>query len=236
MSDTGKGISPEFLPHIFERFRQADASSTRAQAGLGLGLAIVRHIAELHGGSISAESAGADKGATFTVELPLALASRDRSSVPDALRRNGMALDPATALEGISVLIVEDDADSRDLLAMVLASRGAGVTAVETVREALGVAREARPDVIVCDLAMPGEDGFAFIRTLRSSPADEAAAIPALALTAYARLEDRDRALRAGFQLHMSKPVEPRDFVDAVARLARRPTRQPLSSAAGTSD
>ena len=236
VSDTGKGISPEFLPHIFERFRQADASSTRAQAGLGLGLAIVRHIAELHGGSISAESAGADKGATFTVELPLALASRDRSSVPDALRRNGMALDPATALEGISVLIVEDDADSRDLLAMVLASRGAGVTAVETVREALGVAREARPDVIVCDLAMPGEDGFAFIRTLRSSPADEAAAIPALALTAYARLEDRDRALRAGFQLHMSKPVEPRDFVDAVARLARRPTRQPLSSAAGTSD
>ncbi|HEY7519914.1 MAG TPA: ATP-binding protein [Methylomirabilota bacterium] len=225
VSDTGKGISAEFLPYIFERFRQADVTSTRAQAGLGLGLAIVRHIAELHGGSIRAESAGEGKGATFTVELPLALAGQDRSSVAEALAQNRMAGSPAKTLEGISVLIVEDDADSRELFATVLVSRGAEVTVVETVREALAVARAARPDVIVCDLAMPGEDGFAFIRTLRSWPGDEAAAIPALALTAYARLEDRDRALGAGFQLHMAKPVEPRDFVEAVAQLARRRTR-----------
>jgi PAS domain S-box-containing protein len=226
ISDTGKGISPEFLPHIFERFRQADASSTRAQAGLGLGLAIVRHIAELHRGTIRAESAGDGKGATFTVELPLALASDETSALVEALPRKDVAVERTTTLHGVTVLIVDDDADSREILATVLAEHGAGVTAVETVRQALAVAREARPDVVVCDLAMPGEDGFTFIRELRSWPEDEGDAIPSLALTAYARLEDRDRVLGAGFQLHLAKPVEPRDLLEAVARLARRETRQ----------
>lgn len=218
VGDTGKGISGEFLPHIFERFRQADGSSTRAEAGLGLGLAIVRHIVELHQGSVHAESAGEGKGATFTVDLPIATPGEDRGV--DAIDAGGIAGEGNSALDGVRVLIVDDHTDSRDLFTAILSHQGAEVTAVETVREALAAARHARPDVIVCDLAMPGDDGFALIREVRSWPSDQGRAVPALALTAYARLEDRERALAAGFQMHLSKPVEPRALLAAVTRLA----------------
>ena len=216
VADTGKGISDKFLPHMFERFRQADASSTRAEAGLGLGLAIVRHIVELHGGRVHAESMGDGKGATFTVDLPIAPAVEDRSI--EAVDGGGPPSETID-LDGIRVLIVDDHADSRDLFAAILGRSGAEVTAVDTVREGLATARRARPDVIVCDLAMPGDDGFALIREVKSW-AQQGIMVPALALTAYARPEDRARALAAGFQAHLSKPVEPGALVEAVARLA----------------
>ncbi len=216
--DTGKGISRDFLPHIFERFRQADASSTRSEAGLGLGLTIVRHLVELHDGSVTAASAGEGKGATFTVDLPVAAPGEERRvAASDPGESAGEAI---LALRGVRVLIVDDHADSRELFNAILSQQGAEVTAFETVREALTAARHARPDVIVCDLAMPGDDGFALIREVRSWPSEQGRTVPALALTAYARVEDRERALRAGFQVHLSKPVEPRDLLDAVTRLA----------------
>jgi CheY-like chemotaxis protein len=214
--DTGKGISDTFLPFIFERFRQADAGSTRAEAGLGLGLAIVRHIVELHQGRVDAYSAGEGKGAIFTVDLPIATPGQDC----DVDTISGHDMTGEVVLTGVRVLIIDDDGDSRDLLTAILTLRDAQVTAVETVREALAAMRHARPDVILCDLAMPGDDGFALIRQVRSWPRDQGGEVPALALTAYARLEDSERALAAGFQLHLSKPVEPRDVVEAVARLA----------------
>ena len=217
--DTGKGISRDFLPHIFERFRQADASSTRSEAGLGLGLTIVRYLVELHDGSVTATSAGEGKGATFTVELPVAASGEERRvAASDPGERAG---EPTLALRGVRVLLVDDHADSRELFNAILSQQGAEVRAFETVREALAAARHARPDVIVCDLAMPGDDGFALIREVRSWPSEQGRTVPALALTAYARVEDRERALRAGFQVHLSKPVEPRDLLDAVTRLAQ---------------
>jgi signal transduction histidine kinase/DNA-binding response OmpR family regulator len=218
VSDTGKGIAGEFLPHIFERFRQADATSTRAEAGLGLGLAIVRHIVELHRGAVRAESAGLGNGAKFTVDLPLAVPGGDRRA------RASAAAAPASEsvgdLDQVRVLVVDDHVDNRELVAAILSRHGATVTAVESVRDALNAARGSRPDVIVCDLAMPGDDGFALIRAVRSWVEAEPP-LPALALTAYARTEDRDRALAAGFQMHLAKPVEPRQLLEAVARLAR---------------
>ena len=216
VSDTGTGISAEFLPYIFERFRQADSSSTRAHAGLGLGLAIVRHIVELHGGSVHAESAGEDKGATFTVDLPLA--APVATGAAGASGTSGMPGEPMS-VKGVRVLIVDDDADSRELLTTVLAQHGAEPTAVKSVSDALATVRHLRPDALVCDIAMPGGDGFALIRQVRSWPTGEGGDVPALALTAYARPEDRDRALAAGFQLHLAKPVEPEELVEAVWRL-----------------
>jgi PAS domain S-box-containing protein len=219
VADTGQGIRADFLPHIFERFSQADGTSTRAHAGLGLGLAIVRHLVELHGGTVRAASPGEGRGATFTVELPL---EPDVAGPPAALGA-GPAGEPGVPdrLDGVSVLIVEDDADSRDLLATVLAQHGGTPIAVATAREGLTAARRARPTVLVCDIAMPGGDGFSMIRELRSAETGDGR-IPALALTAYARPEDRERALAAGFDLHLAKPVEPADLVRAVARLAGR--------------
>ena len=216
VTDTGKGISGKFLPHVFERFRQADASSTRAEAGLGLGLAIVRHIVELHRGRVEADSAGEERGATFTVDLPIAAAA---DHPVDAVGLGEITAETID-LGGVRVLIVDDHADSRDLFAAILGRRGAEVTAVDTVRDGLAAARRERPDVIVCDLAMPGDDGFSLIREIKSWRSDQGSVVPAVALTAYARPEDRDRALAAGFQVHLSKPVEPRALLEAVARLA----------------
>jgi len=207
---------------VFERFRQADASSTRAEAGLGLGLAIVRHIVELHRGRVRADSAGEGAGATFTVDLPVAAPAAD--GPVDAVGLGDITAETID-LDGVSVLIVDDHADSRDLFATVLSRRGAEVTVVDSVREGLAAARRVRPDVIVCDLAMPGDDGFALIRELRSRPGDQGNVVPAVALTAYARPEDRDRALAAGFQVHLSQPVEPRALLEAVARVAARGAR-----------
>jgi signal transduction histidine kinase len=214
ITDTGKGISEQFLPHVFERFRQADASSTRAEAGLGLGLAIVRRIVELHNGHVRADSAGEGQGAVFTVDLPIATHADDRGV--DAGDHREIAGAP-TDLGGVHVLVVDDHADSRDLFAAILRRQRALVTTAENVRDALAAARRERPHVIVCDLAMPGDDGFVLIREVRSwtDPV-----VPALALTAYARPEDRDRVLAAGFRDHLSKPVDPRALLEAVARLA----------------
>jgi signal transduction histidine kinase/ActR/RegA family two-component response regulator len=221
VTDTGKGIDPEFLPHIFERFRQADSTSTRAHAGLGLGLAIVRHLVEVHGGRVSADSAGEGKGATFTVTLPLVARTIGEPTGRDDEADTAVAA-RSYVLDGVKILVVDDDADTRDLLATVLAQHGAILTTVPNAREGLAAARRLLPDVLVCDIAMPGDDGYMFVGQVRSWATAAGARVPALALTAYARPEDRERALAAGFDLHLAKPVEPAELVAAMARLAGR--------------
>jgi signal transduction histidine kinase/ActR/RegA family two-component response regulator len=213
VTDTGRGIEPEFLPHIFERFRQADSTSTRAHAGLGLGLAIVSHLVELHGGRVSAHSDGEGTGATFTVELPI-VAAPGNASV-EVLEETAGA---QSSLDGVKVLVVEDDADTRELVASLLAQHGAEPMTAANARDGLEAFRRRPPDVLVCDIAMPGGDGYGFLTAVRASSGD--VYVPAMALTAYARLEDRERALAAGFDVHLAKPVEPATLVIAVARLA----------------
>jgi CheY-like chemotaxis protein len=216
VSDTGVGIDADFLPHIFERFRQADSAGGRAHSGLGLGLAIVRHLVELHGGHVSAESSGAGQGATFTVVLPIA------ATAAAATAGEGHATGTGQRLDGLTVLIVEDDADTRDLVKTILAKAGATPVATANARDGVSAARRIRPHVLVSDLAMPGEDGFEVVRQVKSWMAEAGVVLPALALTAYARLEDRDRALAAGFDHYIAKPVEPAELVREVARLAGR--------------
>jgi len=228
VSDTGQGIAPEFLPFIFERFRQSDSSTTRKYGGLGLGLAICRHLVELHGGVITADSAGEGQGATFVVNLPLMilharLNDSDRAH-PAANRASGLAEVPSLA--GIQVLVVDDEPDARELLTTVLEEEGAEVQAVASAQEALQVITQAptpqRPDVLISDIGMPEEDGYSLIRRLRLIELEQGGRIPAVALTAYARSEDRQQALLAGFQLHIPKPVQPAELVAAVASLAGR--------------
>jgi CheY-like chemotaxis protein len=218
--DTGRGIGAAFLPHMFERFRQAETTSTRSQAGLGLGLAIVRHIVDLHGGSVRAESAGEGKGATFTVALPLRRTIPREAPAEPGLAGTATAGNLAERLDGVRLIVVDDHADSREVVTTILIHAGATVTAVASVADALATMRRTRPDIVICDVAMPGESGFDLIRQIRGWPAEDGDAFRALALTAYARPEDRERALRAGFDAYVSKPAEPRDLVEAVARLA----------------
>ena len=227
VSDTGRGIAPEFLPHVFDRFRQADGRITREHGGLGLGLAIARHLVEMHGGSISAASPGEGRGATFRVQIPL-LQSREAESGPRQDERADGGGEPATPdpqaaiLAGLHVLVVEDDDDTRQLLAAVFGRAGARVTAAGSAAEALDAARSLRPDVLVADVGMPGEDGYSLIARVRALGAGAGGDVPAAALTAYARPEDRARALEAGFQTHIPKPSDPAALTDAVARLAGR--------------
>jgi CheY-like chemotaxis protein len=226
VSDTGVGIAPEFLPHVFDRFRQADASSTRANTGLGLGLAIVRHLVELHGGLVTAHSDGKGKGATFVVRLPLRAmhAQRDneqRLQPTAAGRRQPRTLGDAPRLYGVKVVVVDDEADTRELLRGILDSCGAEVREAESSRMGVDLVRDWGPDVIVSDIGMPGEDGYTFIRRIRALEKDGGKRVPAIALTAYARAEDRMRALVAGYQVHVSKPVEPMEFALVVAGLAQ---------------
>ncbi|HEV8639864.1 MAG TPA: MASE1 domain-containing protein [Methylomirabilota bacterium] len=215
VSDTGKGISPEFLPRIFERFQQADATSTREQGGLGLGLTIVRHLVELHGGLIRADSGGEGQGATFTVDLPVVLEAtpRERDEWPAIGVAPGL-------LEGVRVLVVDDDADARQLVSTVLVESGARATAAASVGEALESLARARFDVLVADIAMPGRDGYDLIQEVRRLEG-ERRSIPAVALTAYAGREDREHALAAGYHAHLTKPLEASKLVDVVAGLAR---------------
>jgi PAS domain S-box-containing protein len=226
--DTGEGIAPEFLPHVFDRFRQADSGTMRSRGGLGLGLAIVRHLVELHGGTVHAESQGKGYGASFTVDLPLAAVRRvEALPVPDQERAasglvNLWAPDSLPRLDGVQVLIVDDEPDARELLMSVLAQHGASVTTAGSAAEALAALDRARMDVLVSDIGMPDEDGYALIRKVRARGGRNGPRIPAIALTAYARVEDRARALLAGFQLHVTKPVEPTELVTAVASLAGR--------------
>ncbi|PYN33023.1 MAG: hypothetical protein DME01_19850 [Candidatus Rokuibacteriota bacterium] len=219
VSDTGRGIDAELLPHIFERFKQSDSASTREHAGLGLGLAIVRHLVELHGGRVHAESAGVGQGATFTVVLPIGATSAVDAA---AVQQPVPGTPTAERLDGVRVLVVEDDADTRDLVATVLAQSGAVTFTAANARDGISMAPRVRPDVLVCDLAMPDQDGLAAVRAVKAWAAEAGVALPALALTAYARAEDRDQALAVGFDVYLSKPVEPSELVRAVVRLARR--------------
>ncbi|HEX8352993.1 MAG TPA: ATP-binding protein [Pyrinomonadaceae bacterium] len=228
VSDSGRGIAPEFLPHVFDRFRQADGGITREHGGLGLGLAIARHLVELHGGTISAESEGEGRGATFRFSLPLLETRRAERGTPDEKEGGGAAGRPSPAarhsslLEGLHVLVVEDDRDSRELIAAVLGRSGARVTEAASAAEAFAAVTRLRPDVLVADIGMPGEDGYSLIARVRALGAAAGGGLPAAALTAYARSDDRARALAAGFQTHIAKPVEPAALTAAVARLAGR--------------
>jgi PAS domain S-box-containing protein len=218
VSDTGQGIAPDVLPRIFDRFWQADSSSTRAHGGLGIGLALVRHLVELHGGTVSAASPGEGQGATFTVNVPVALARGDMFPERVESRESAEPLQPS--LHGVGVLAVEDDRDSLYLIAAILERYGATVKTCASVAEALEALRDWRPHVLLSDLEMPGEDGYALIRKVRALPSP-GATVPAVALTAYGRGEDRVRTLLAGFTMHVGKPVDPTELAAVVATLAR---------------
>jgi signal transduction histidine kinase len=226
--DTGTGISPEFLPFIFERFRQADTTSTRKQKGLGLGLAIARQIVQLHGGTIEAASAGEGRGSTFTVKLPLLVASTPVVSAPVARTEEQPARTPT--LDGITVLVVDDEEDAREAMAVLLGQAGARVISVGGAAEALAMLDRERPDVLLSDIAMPGEDGYALIRRVRSRSGETGGRIPAAALTAYATLEDRAKAIRAGYDEHIPKPVDPTRLIGAVALLVDADRQPPPRS------
>jgi PAS domain S-box-containing protein len=218
VSDRGCGIVPTFLPHVFERFRQADSSSTRPSGGLGLGLTIVRHLVELHGGKVSVSSEGIGHGATFTVDLPLAAS---KPVVPRAPAPRAGAL-PRDLLKGVDVLVVDDERIARDLVAAVLSRHGATVRTSSGADEARQALQHHKPDVLVSDIAMPEIDGHALVSGLRAIPDRTLATLPAIALTAYASIDDRHRALEAGFDYHLTKPVEPPELIRTVAEAARR--------------
>ena len=220
VSDTGAGIPAEFLPWVFEPFLQADASTTRPFGGLGLGLSIVRHLVEAHGGHISVASGGEGRGATFTVRLPIVAVYQDQFPRPADDQQPQARTQPVASLKGLCVLVVDDDDESRDVVAASLASHEAVVKSADSVARALEILQRDRVDVLIADIAMPGEDGYALVRRLRALNA-RAASIPAAALTALARDEDRQHALDAGFQLHLVKPVDAAALVSAVASLAR---------------
>ena len=232
VADTGEGISAEFLPYVFDRFRQAEASISRKQGGLGLGLAVVRHLVELHGGSISAESAGLDQGSVFSVDLPLAQERRDPARAEERKREveRRRTRTGAIRLDGVHVLLVEDDDDTRKLLGTMLRRYGARVTSTKSAAEALRVftgaslsnASATVPDVVMSDIGMPDEDGYDFIRKLRALPLAEGGQTPAIALTGYASRKDRERALEAGYQRHIAKPIEQLDIIAAIANLVGR--------------
>jgi CheY-like chemotaxis protein/nitrogen-specific signal transduction histidine kinase len=261
--DSGKGIDPQFLPAVFDRFRQADSSSTRRYGGLGLGLSIVRQLVALHGGSVEAQSEGEGKGSTFMVRLPLigtrsamdgtgvnAGSERDgvapQSLASTAAARDGAALNEtaldetapdsvlqsvAVRLDDIRILVVEDEPDTRDVLRTILQQCGSQVKTAESAAEAIRVLTQWKPDVLISDIGMPAEDGYALIARIRALSADDGGRIPAIALTAFAKEDDRSRALKAGFQVHVAKPVEPQELASVVAGLAaRRGLQTPVAS------
>ncbi len=225
VSDTGIGIDPAFLPHLFERFRQADSSTTRHHGGLGLGLAVVRHMAELHGGTVNAESAGLNHGTTFCVTLPVrAVGESERGAQEDARaseRREGNG-PPRPVLSGTRVLVVDDEPDAREMLHAALAQFGANVMTAANAREASELIERWHPDVVAADIGMPGEDGYSLIKRVRALPPQRGGTIPAIAVTAYAQEEDRARALASGYQEHLPKPVEPLQLAVAVRQILKR--------------
>jgi signal transduction histidine kinase len=217
VADTGVGINPDFLPFIFERFRQADTTSTRRQKGLGLGLAIARHIVEMHGGSIEAESRGEGEGSTFTVTLPLA--TRDEPVAEAAGEERAAA---GARLSGVRILVVDDEEDAREAMAVLLGQAGATVRSVGSAAEAFEALREQPPDLLLSDIAMPGEDGYSLIRRVRALADEQGGQVPAAALTAYATLDDRRKALQAGYNDHIPKPVDPTRLIATVTELIDR--------------
>jgi PAS domain S-box-containing protein len=227
VSDTGKGINPEYLPHVFDRFSQEDYSTTRRYGGLGLGLSIVRHVAELHGGSARAASEGEGRGATFVIRLPMRVGLTSELQYADSHKTAGYAPHETARgeglrLDGARVLLVDDDADTRQLLKRVLESHGAAVKTAASAAEALEMIAASPPDALVADIGMPDEDGYSLMRKIRRLPSSSGGTVPALALTAYARPEDRARALTAGFQQFVAKPVKPDELAAVVAELAGR--------------
>ncbi|HEY0782572.1 MAG TPA: response regulator, partial [Thermoanaerobaculia bacterium] len=233
VADTGKGISPSFLRHVFDRFRQADSTTTRSQGGLGIGLAIVSHIVEQHGGTVTAESGGLGQGATVTVTLPARTATAEDDDETFAERPAiEEAAAAATDLSPWRLLLVDDEVDAREVLSEVLQSFGAQVATAGSVAQALSRFAEEPPDVLISDIAMPGGDGYELLRRVRELPEERGGEVPAIALTAYAREEDRQRSFAAGFADHLAKPIEPLRLVAAVAAQATRAAR--ASAAART--
>ena len=219
VADDGPGIATDLLPFIFDRFRQADSSTTRSHGGVGLGLAIVRHLTELHGGSVEAVSHGAGRGATFTIHLPSVAAASQRAARMPSPDVSMPIPDEMPLLTNVRVVLVDDDPDTREVLHTVLGSSGADVIAAESAAQGLAAIEQRAPDVIIADIGMPGEDGYSFIQKARGILAARGVQPPAIALTAYARLEDRERMLAAGFQRHIAKPADPRLVVLAVTEL-----------------
>lgn len=231
--DSGQGIEPAFLPLVFERFRQADASSTRAHGGLGLGLSIVRHLVEQHGGEVAVASAGKGQGSTFTIRLPIApVLPEELGDLVEEPAREAAFSVPPEALKGVDVLIVDDEIDARDVLQKTLERSGARVRTASSAKEAFTLFQEQTPDVLLSDIGMPEDDGYTLIQWVRALKPSQGSRVPALTLTAYARAEDRARALRSGYQNHIAKPVAPAELVVTLAALLGRPTeKQPVKEA-----
>ena len=220
VSDTGQGIRPEFLPHVFDRFRQADASTTRRHGGLGLGLSIVKSLVEMHGGTVEAQSPGEGQGTTLTAHLPLSLAQPHSAAL--LFRGDRTLLSDGLTLNGLKILVVDDEPDARALARRVLEEHGADVVTVASTLEALAIIDgEGPPSLVISDIGMPDQDGYDLIRQIRAMPGN-VGRIPAVALTALARAEDRHRALSAGYQIHVSKPVDPAELIAVVANMAER--------------
>jgi PAS domain S-box-containing protein len=226
VTDTGEGIAPEVLPYVFDQFRQEDSSSTRAHGGLGLGLALVRHLVELHGGQVRAHSPGKGKGASFTATLPLVPVHGERERRPAARGEPAPGKSAlgggGDALRDLRVLVVDDDADALDVASMLLRDRGADVRSATSAFRAFDIVKTWEPEVLVSDLAIPGEDGFMLLRALRGAVGSGRSRLPAIAVTAYKTAENQKRALEAGFDLYLTKPVDPLQLTAAVAEVARR--------------
>jgi PAS domain S-box-containing protein len=224
VSDSGVGISKEFLPYVFDRFRQADASTTRIHGGLGLGLSIVHQLVDLHGGTVTVQSEGEGKGATFTIMLPFVgvISQKETESENSTQNAEVLSFDGLPSLAGLKVLVVDDEADTRELIGEVLKECGSEVIITRSAAEALEALEQHQPDILISDLGMPDEDGYSLIEKIRALPSERGGNIPAAALTAYARAEDRMRVLRSGFQFHLPKPVDSAELVTVVASLAGR--------------
>jgi CheY-like chemotaxis protein len=222
VEDNGPGIEPDLLPHVFDRFRQGDGSDKARHRGLGLGLAIVRHLVEMHGGTVRANNHERHHGAVFTIELPrLGVADEVGPQLNRHTVQKAVWLDEAPSLDGLRILVVDDERDTRDLLKEVLEGCGAKVVTCASAREGLAAVRRLHPNVLVADIEMPGESGYELIRELRALPPEDGGRTPAAALTAYAGAQDRMRALNAGFEFHVPKPVQPAELAAVVATLAR---------------
>jgi CheY-like chemotaxis protein len=225
VADTGQGISENFLPFVFDRFRQAESSASRRHGGLGLGLAIVKQIVELHGGTVRAKSPGENQGATFSIQLPLQIhpsTETDRFHPRAEMEASDTFVPPN--LQGVKVLVVDDEPDARNVICKLLVHHHAEVATAGTADEALAMLTAFQPTVLISDIGMPGKDGYQFIREVRSCPETECGNVPAVALTAFARSEDRRRAMMAGYQAHVTKPVDASELLAVVAMLTGKTT------------
>jgi CheY-like chemotaxis protein/anti-sigma regulatory factor (Ser/Thr protein kinase) len=225
VADSGIGLNPEFLPYIFDRFRQADGSTTRVHGGLGLGLSIVRHLVQLHNGTIEVQSDGENKGSTFTVTLPLMADTAKQPTEAAATRdggNNGVPKRLLRALDGLRILVVDDEADSRELVSAILTRCGSDVNCCGSAAEGMKAVKNWKPDLLVSDIGMPVEDGYSLIAKLRKLRSKRAREMPAVALTAYATKEDKARTLASGFQVHVAKPIEPEALIISIAKAIGR--------------